>query len=53
MLAEDAIMAMTTEDFWEQAARGNGITDMATVEEVRKRAVFDLNMEFAGTNFRI
>ena len=53
MLAEEAIMAMTTEDFWEQAARENGITDLTAVEEVRKRAVHDLNMEFAGANFRI
>jgi len=37
MLAEAAIMAMTTKDFWEQAARENGITDMTAVEEVRKR----------------
>jgi hypothetical protein len=44
---------MTTEDFWEQAARENGITDMTTVEEVRKRAVNDLNKEFAGANFQI
>ena len=53
MLAEAAIMAMTTKDFWEQAARENGITDMTAVEEVRKRAVNDLNLEFAMTDFRI
>jgi hypothetical protein len=29
MLAENAMLAMTTEEFWEQAARDNGITDMA------------------------
>jgi hypothetical protein len=46
-------MAMTTKDFWEQAARENGITDMTAVEEVRKRAVNDLNLEFAMTDFRI
>ena len=53
MLAEDAIMAMTTEEFWGQAARENGITDMATVEEARKRAIFDLNGEFLDADFQI
>ena len=51
--AENAILAMTTEEFWEQAARENGITDMASVEEARKLAVEDLNDEFSTADFQI
>ena len=53
MLAEQAMLAMTTEEFWEQAARENGIADMAAVEEARKRALDDLNDEFSTADFRI
>jgi hypothetical protein len=53
MLAENAILAMATKEFWEQAARENGITDMTSVEEVRKRAVHDLDMELCMTDFRV
>ena len=53
MLAEQAKLAMATEEFWDQAARENGITDMAAVEEARKRAVDDLNDEFSTADFRI
>src|ERR1039457_426306 len=42
-LAERAMLAMTTEEFWEQAARENGITDMEIVAEARKQALKDLN----------
>ena len=38
---------MATKEFWEQAARENGITDMATLEKVREQAVKDLNEEFS------
>jgi hypothetical protein len=53
MLAENAILAMATKEFWEQAARENGITDLTSVEEVRKRAVHDLDMELCMTDFRV
>jgi hypothetical protein len=53
MLAEDAILEMTTEAFWAQAARENGITDMVTVAAARKKAVSDLNDEFLTANFQI
>jgi hypothetical protein len=53
MLAENAMLAMATKEFWEQAARENGISDMTTVEEVRKRAVNDLNKEFLSAEFQI
>jgi hypothetical protein len=53
MLAENTMLAMTTEEFWEQAAQENRITDMATVEEARKRAVKDLNEEFFTADFQI
>jgi len=47
MLAENAMLAMTTEAFWEQAARENGVTDMATVAWARRRAMTDLCIEVA------
>jgi hypothetical protein len=53
MLAENAILSMATKEFWEQAARENGITDLTSVEEVRKRAVHDLDMELCTTDFRV
>ena len=53
MLAEQAMLAMTTEEFWEQAARENGITDMETVEKARELAVKDLNEELSTANFQI
>ncbi len=52
-LSETAILAMTTEEFWEQAALENGVTDMASVEEARKLAVNDLDREFFTANFQI
>jgi hypothetical protein len=36
MLAEQVILAMATEEFWEEAAKENGITDMAAIRESRK-----------------
>jgi hypothetical protein len=53
MLAENAMLAITTKEFWEQAALENGITDMTTVEEARKQAVNDLNKEFLSAEFQI
>jgi hypothetical protein len=53
MLAENAMLAMTTEEFWEQAAQQNGITDMATIAAARKRAVRDLDGEFLAADFQI
>lgn len=53
MLAENAILAMTTEEFWEQAAKENGITDIATIEEAHQRALQDLNEEFSTANFEV
>ena len=53
MLAENAMLAMTTEEFWEQAAKDNGITDMAAVAEAREQAVKDVNEEFLTANFQI
>jgi hypothetical protein len=52
MLAENAMLAMTTEEFWEQAARENGITDMVAVAGARKRAMQDLDAEFLAANFQ-
>jgi hypothetical protein len=52
MLAETAILAMTTEAFWEQAAQENGIADMAAVAAARKLAVRDLDEEFLLANFQ-
>jgi hypothetical protein len=53
MLAENAIMAMTTEAFWEQAARENGVTDMRSVAQARELALKDLNREFYMAEFSI
>jgi hypothetical protein len=53
MLAEQAMLAMTTEEFWEQAARDNGIADMTTVAEARGQAVKDVNEEFLTADFQI
>jgi hypothetical protein len=53
MLAENAMLAMATKEFWEQAARENGITDMETVEKARELAVKDLNEELSTANFQI
>jgi hypothetical protein len=53
MLAENAIMAMTTEAFWEQAARENGVTDMVTVAAAWKKVVSDLNDEFLKADFQM
>jgi hypothetical protein len=51
MLAEEAIMAMTTEAFWEQAAQDNGITDIGSIGEAHRRTVQDLNAELFTANF--
>ena len=53
MLAEQAMLMMATDEFWEQAARENGIADMVAVEEARKQAVNDLNEEFLTSDFQI
>ena len=53
MLAEQAMLAMTTKEFWEQAAWDNGITDMAAVGEMRQRVANDLNAEFLAAGFQI
>jgi hypothetical protein len=53
MPAESAMLAMATEGFWEQAARENTITDMATVSAARKRAIKDLNEELLTADFQI
>jgi hypothetical protein len=53
MLAENAIMAMTTEAFWEQAAQENGITDMRSLAQARELALKDLNREFYTAEFSI
>jgi hypothetical protein len=53
MLAENAMLSMATEEFWEQAALENGITDMISVEEARKLAINDLNAEFLTADFQI
>jgi hypothetical protein len=53
MLAENAIMAMTTEAFWEQAARENGISDSATVAVAWRKAIRDLNDEFLTADFQM
>jgi hypothetical protein len=42
-MAERAMLAMATEEFWEQAARENGVTGMETVTQARELAVKDLN----------
>ena len=43
--AEQAILTMTTYEFWEQ---DNGITDMAAVRNIE-----DLNAEFSAANFHM
>jgi hypothetical protein len=53
MLAERVMLAMATKEFWEQAARENGIADMAAVEEAREQAVKDLNQEFLTADYQI
>jgi hypothetical protein len=53
MEAQSAILAMTAEEFWEQAAGENEITDMGTVEKAREQAVMDLNEEFLTADFQI
>lgn len=52
MLAEKAMLAMATEEFWEGAARENGITDIGAIAGARKRAVRDLNAEFRTADFQ-
>jgi hypothetical protein len=47
------MLAMATKEFWEQAARENGIADMAAVEEAREQAVKDLNQEFLTADYQI
>jgi hypothetical protein len=46
--AEQAILTMTTYEFWEQ---DSGITDMAAVRNMRERTIEDLNAEFSAANF--
>jgi hypothetical protein len=53
MLAERAMLAMATEELWRQAARESGITEMAAVGEMRRKAVNDLNAEFLTADFQI
>jgi hypothetical protein len=53
MLAEAAIMAMTTEAFWEQAARENGIIDIRSVAQARELALKEVNREFYRAEFSI
>jgi hypothetical protein len=53
MLAENAMLTMATKEFWEQAAQENGITDVATLGEMRRKAVNDLNAEFLTADFQI
>ena len=43
-------MTMTTYEFWEQ---DNGITDVATVRNMRERTIGDLNAEFSAANFHM
>lgn len=43
--AERAMLAMTTEAFWEQAARDNGITDLTSIRTAHDQAVRDLDGE--------
>jgi len=38
-MAERAMLAMATEEFWEQTVRENEVTDMESIEEMRRKAV--------------
>ena len=44
---------MTTEEFWEQAAQENGISDSATLALARRKAIRELNDEFLTADFQI
>ena len=39
MLAEQAMLAMGTEECWEQTAWENEVTDIESIEEMRRKAV--------------
>jgi hypothetical protein len=53
MEAEKAMLAMATEEFWEQATRENGIADMAAIEAAWRRAIRDLNDELSTADFQL
>jgi hypothetical protein len=53
MTAEKAMRVMASSAFWAEAARENGITDLSTVETMRKKALVDLELTLGDANYEI
>jgi hypothetical protein len=54
MVAEDAMLAMATKEFWVQAAQDNGVTsaaDLAQIERFRAHVVADLQHTVHNPDF--
>ncbi len=51
LAAEKAMLAMTTREFWEEAARENHVTDYDAVDEMRRSALLDLQITVQDIHF--